>query len=221
MVTNARLTRFCPEERRDSIIAVAAEAFAQEGYGATSMSTIAARLGGSKATLYKYFPSKEQLFEAVMQSRCERVLAPLRDLRSSDSGDLESLLAGFGARFLTKIYEPHALDVHRLIQSEGGRFPELAEAFFRAGPNAVIEELRATLARFVASGQIACDDLTLSAGQFLGMLRGDRHLRFTSGLLPSPDAEEIARHARHAARIFVYGLQPRDHVTDTTPGNAR
>ncbi len=218
MVTSVRLTRSCPEERRDSIIAVAAEAFAQEGYGATSMSTIAGRLGGSKATLYKYFPSKDQLFEAVMQQRCERVLAPLRDLRSSDSDDLETLLAGFGARFLIKIYEPQALDVHRLIQSEGGRFPELAQAFFRAGPDAVLDELGATLSRFVARGRIACDDVILAAGQFLGMLRGDRHLRFSSGLLPAPDPDEIDHHARHAAHIFVHGLVPRDPDTRSTKG---
>jgi AcrR family transcriptional regulator len=206
MVTKCRLARFSPDERRDNILAVAADAFADEGYGATSMSTIAARLGGSKATLYKYFPSKELLFEAVMQQRCQRVLAPLQDLRSSDDGDLESLLAGFGARFLDKIYETGALDVHRLIQSEGGRFPELAEVFFRAGPNNVVEELRAMLERFAASGQIECHDMHLAAGQFLGMLRGDRHLRFTAGLLPAPDRAEIERQAAHAARIFVRGL---------------
>jgi AcrR family transcriptional regulator len=213
MVTNPRLARCCPDDRRDSIIAVAAEVFAQEGYGAASMATIAARLGGSKATLYKYFPSKELLFEAVMAERCERVLAPLRDLRGSDADDLESLLTGFGARFLVKIYEPHALDIHRLIQSEGGRFPELAEVFFRAGPNAVIDELVATLDRFVREGRITCDDTTLAAGQFLGMLRGDRHFRFTSGLLPAPDAAEIDRHARQAARVFARGLLPAPGAT--------
>eukprot|EP01037_Dinobryon_pediforme_P011268 gene11268-11354_t len=209
MVTKCRLARSTPDERRDHIIAVAAEAFAQEGYGATSMATIAARLGGSKATLYKYFPSKEALFEAVMGRNCERVLAPLRDLRSSDSDDLEQLLTGFGARFLAKIYEAGALDVHRLIHSEGARFPELAEVFFRAGPNAVVEELRATLGRFADAGQVACDDLALAAGQFLGMLRGDWHMRFAVGIRPAPDADEIARQASHAARIFVHGLRPR------------
>jgi AcrR family transcriptional regulator len=209
MVTKCRLSRSSPDERRDHIIAAAAEVFAEEGYGASSMSTIAVRLGGSKATLYKYFPSKEHLFEAVMEQRCQRVLSPLRDLRSSDEDDLESLLTGFGARFLCKIYEAGALDVHRLIQSEGARFPELAQAFFRSGPDAVVEELRATLERFAARGQIVCEDLELAAGQFLGMLRGDRHLRFATGLLPAPDAATIEYHARHAAHIFVFGLMPR------------
>lgn len=209
MVTKCRLSRSNPDERRDHIIAVAAEVFAQDGYGASSMSTIARRLGGSKATLYKYFSSKEHLFEAVMRRRCEGVLAPLRDLRSSDEEDLESLLAAFGAAFLTKIYEAVSLDLHRLIQSEGMRFPELGEAFFRSGPNAVVEELRATLERFHVAGQIVCDDTVLAAGQFLGMVRGDHHLRFSVGLLPAPDAAEIERQVRHAARIFVSGLRPR------------
>jgi AcrR family transcriptional regulator len=207
MVTKCRLTRSSPDDRRDHIIAVAANVFSEEGYGAGSMSSIAARLGGSKATLYKYFPSKEQLFEAVMEQRCQRVLAPLRDLRSIDGTDLEALLTSFGASFLAKIYEPGTYEVHRLVQCEGPRFPELAEVFFRAGPDAVIEELRATLERFAASGQIVCDDLELAAGQFLGMLRGDRHLRFSVGLLPAPDAAEIERHARHAAHIFAAGVK--------------
>jgi TetR/AcrR family transcriptional regulator, mexJK operon transcriptional repressor len=209
MVTKCRLPRSSPCERRDHILAVAAQAFADEGYGATSMSAIAAQVGGSKATLYKYFPSKEELFGAVMEQRCERIVQSLRELRGHEDEDLESLLTGFGERFLTKIYEPAALEVHRLIHSECSRFPDLAAAFFRTGPNAVLEELCATLNRFAASGQIVCDDVLLAAGQFLGMLRGDRHMRFAVGLMPPAEPHEILHHARVAARIFVHGLQPR------------
>lgn len=203
-----RLARWSPDERRDHIIAVAAEAFAQEGYGATSMSSIAAQLGGSKATLYKYFPSKEALFEAVMGQRCDRMMAPLRDLRSSDSDDLEQLLTGFGIRFLEKVYEPGAHDVFRLIHAEGPRFPELAEVFLRSGPDAVIDELCATLARFVAAGRIVCADLRLSAGQFLGMLRGDSHMRYAVGARDVPGPAEMAQQAANAAAIFARGLRP-------------
>jgi len=206
--TEKRLPRICPNDRRDNIIAVATEIFSREGYGSTSMSTIAVALGGSKATLYKYFLSKEKLFEAAIEQCCLRVLAPLRDLRSSEEDDLEALLADFGERFLAKIYEAGALDVYRLIHSESVRFPDLATTFFHSGPDAVLEELRATLEHFAASGKISCEDLTLAAEQFLGMLRGDRHLRFATGTTPAPDATEIAHHAKHAARIFTRGLRP-------------
>lgn len=209
MVTKCRLARSSPDERREHIIAVAAEAFTQEGYGATSMSTIAARVGGSKATLYKYFPSKEALFGAVMEERCARVLAPLRDLRGSDSDNLEELMADFGVRFLTKIYEQGALDVQRMIYSDGSRFPELAAVFFRSGPDVVMVELADMLGRFREAGVIECEDLSLAAGQFLGMVRGDSHLRFTMGVQSAPPAEEVERQARMAARIFVRGLLKR------------
>ena len=209
MVTKFRLPRKCPDERRDHILAVAAAAFAKGGYGATSMSTIAAMLGGSKATLYKYFPSKEALLEAVVQARCARVLVPLREMRGDGDGDLESLLTRFGEMFLAKIYDLEALDVHRLVHAEGARFPELAEIFFRSGPDAVMHELRETLRRFVQGGTIDCPDIALAAGQYIGMLRGDRHLRFAIGLAPAADADELRQHAAHAARIFVRGLLPR------------
>ena len=56
------------EARRQAIIDVAKEAFCRQGFEATSMSEIASRVGGSKATLYNYFRSKEEIFIAVMES---------------------------------------------------------------------------------------------------------------------------------------------------------
>jgi TetR/AcrR family transcriptional repressor of mexJK operon len=206
MSAKVRLHRATPKKRRDQIIAIAGEAFGRDGFSATTMSTVAALVGGSKATLYKYFPSKESLFEEVMRERCQRVLAPLRAWQYSESNDLELLLSDFGIRFLTRIYERDSLDVHRLIHSEGARFPELAAIFFRSGSNVALEEIRATLERFAECGAIACDDHLLAAGQFLGMLRGDRHLRFAVGVISAPSFQEIERDALHAAKLFVRGV---------------
>ena len=47
------------DQRREAILQVAREVFFEYGYSAASMSTIAARLGGSKGTLYNYFKNKE------------------------------------------------------------------------------------------------------------------------------------------------------------------
>ncbi len=54
------------EEKRLEIIRMAAELFDELGYERSSMSAIAARVGGSKATLYGYFASKEDLLRAVL-----------------------------------------------------------------------------------------------------------------------------------------------------------
>src|SRR6202789_1904440 len=58
------------DQRREAILRVAGEVFLEEGYSAASMSTIAARLGGSKGTLYNYFKNKEELFEAQVRDLC-------------------------------------------------------------------------------------------------------------------------------------------------------
>lgn len=214
MVTNAtlakaRLGRQSPDERRENILAVAAEAFALEGYGITSMSSIAARLGGSKATLYKYFASKEELFHAVMQRKCEAVIGPLEEL-ADNSPDPATLLKAFGKIFLSRLCQPDAIVIHRTVHAEAERFPEVARTFFAYGPEAAYSVLTPALARFDAMGLIDCPDPRLAAEQFLAMVRGDIHLRVSSGLIPPPDEAEIERQVAHAVGIFVRGIARRE-----------
>ena len=65
------------EAKRQAILKAAAEVFRKVGFERASMSEIRARIGGSKATLYNYFPSKEKLFFEVMyqvqgtRTRCD------------------------------------------------------------------------------------------------------------------------------------------------------
>lgn len=57
--------------RRKAYVDAGREAFLDAGFGATTMSSIAARVGGSKTTLWSYFPSKEELFAAVVDDIVE------------------------------------------------------------------------------------------------------------------------------------------------------
>ncbi|MFM9934850.1 MAG: TetR/AcrR family transcriptional regulator [Novosphingobium sp.] len=214
MVTNLRLGRTSPDERREHILVVAAEAFALEGYGVTSMSTIAARLGGSKATLYKYFSSKEELFEAVMQRKCEAVIGPLEELADA-SRDPAALLYAFGNIFLSRLCQPDAIEIHRTVHGEGQRFPEIARTFFACGPEAAYAVLVPALMRFDAAGLIDCPDPRLAAEQFLAMVRGDLHMRVSSGLVPAPTDAEIERQVAHAVGIFVRGITRHSPVIES------
>jgi AcrR family transcriptional regulator len=205
MVTNLRLGRTSPDARREHILVVADEVFARDGYGVTSMSSIAARLGGSKATLYKYFASKEDLFNAVMQRKAEAVMGPLEELADS-AHDPAALLQAFGMVALSRMCQPDAIDIHRAVHGEGQRFPEIARIFFAYGPEAAYAILIPALKRFAAAGLIDCPDPRLAAEQFLAMVRGDLHMRVSSGLVPPPSDAEIERQVSHAVRIFVHGV---------------
>jgi len=61
--------------RRDQIIAAATRAFARAGFAATNLDGIAAEAGISRAILYRHFDSKTDLYQAVLDSACGRLIA--------------------------------------------------------------------------------------------------------------------------------------------------
>src|SRR3546814_14236049 len=71
-------------QRRASILEVARRSFFEKGYAATTMSGIAATLGGSKSTLWRYFSSKEELFAAVLDDATAEFKRELGELRSEE-----------------------------------------------------------------------------------------------------------------------------------------
>src|SRR5258708_8438615 len=91
-------SRLDPDARREAILDVAQQVFLKEGYAAASMSTIAARLGGSKGTLYNYFRSKEELFEAFIVDSCrvqaDAIFDHMPPLEPSLRGALVELAGG-------------------------------------------------------------------------------------------------------------------------------
>src|SRR3546814_17202610 len=101
-------------DRRQSIVAVATGLFCAQGYSHTTMSMIASRLGGSKATLWAYFRSKEELFIAAMEivSARSEELGPL--LEEADA-DIANVLQRFGCAYLRLAASDDALMVSRPI----------------------------------------------------------------------------------------------------------
>ena len=56
------------QQRKAKILSAATRLFLSEGYGETSIDAIVEKSGGSKATLYSYYPTKADLFRAVVDS---------------------------------------------------------------------------------------------------------------------------------------------------------
>lgn len=128
------------QKRCAAIVQIATRSFFENGYAATSMSAIADELGGSKATLWSHFSSKEALFSAVVDAMVQQF-----------SGDIEEVLIGqtfsppslrrLCLRFLDRLMSDHAVRVFRLIISEGERFPEMSEVYWTRGPSKMVEHV--------------------------------------------------------------------------------
>jgi AcrR family transcriptional regulator len=197
------------DERRDNILKVAYAAFLNEGFAATSMSSIAAKVGGSKATLYNYFASKEELFAAVIDEKCQEIGAVIFETEAN-LGSFRDALIHLATRFMEIILEDEKIAVFRLVTAETARFPELGRAFFDSGPRQAQERLAAFFDRAIQNGDLERGDALMMAGQFFNLCRGELHHRKLWSVTPEPGPDEIKKHVVEAVRIFLsaYGANP-------------
>jgi AcrR family transcriptional regulator len=208
MATVAREAR--REDRRDAILDVAYECFVAEGYGATSMSTIAARLGGSKGTLYNYFKSKEELFEAFVRRSCSRLWMQLDD--PPDAGGARERLVKMAVDFINHLLAPEALAIYRLVMGEGERFPELARLFYEAGPRAGIAHFAEIINGFMDQGLLRRADPTVAAHHFKDLAMSGLHNLRLWGVIGDPSPAERRRRAEVAVDTFLRAYAP-EHIS--------
>lgn len=202
-------TRTGRDERREAILKIAHGAFLADGYSGTSMSSIAARVGGSKATLYNYFPSKEDLFRAVVSGRCEEI-AGLLDQGRLEGGDFRTTLTRFGERFLTLVLRDDFIATYRMIMAESARFPEIGRAFYEHGPKQGAHRVGEYLATAMEAGELRREDPDMMAKYFLDLCMSDLHQRRLWNVTPDPAPEEIAANVARAVSIFMaaFGATP-------------
>ncbi|MDO6413826.1 TetR/AcrR family transcriptional regulator [Sphingomonas sp. BIUV-7] len=156
------------EDRREAIIDIAKRSFLEQGFAETSMSTIAARCGGSKTTLWSHFPSKEDLFQAFVD-RLVGDFSEALDEALLTGGGTGATLKRFGDVFLAKILSEDARALKRMIACEGHRFPALAKAFYERGPARTRERLARYIADEMATGRLRVGDSEIAARQFLSL----------------------------------------------------
>jgi AcrR family transcriptional regulator len=196
------------DERRQAILDIAGEVFLQEGYAAASMSAIAARLGGSKGTLYNYFTSKTELFAAYMAEACvansEALVAT-----ADDETPIGEALRRIGRGFLTFVLRDDAMAVHRLVIAEAHRFPELGQAFYEVGPKLSMEKLGTWLKRRMDRGELRQVDPEVAARQFFALCKSGLYSLRVWNVVPEVSREEIARHIDVQVDMFLaaYGAK--------------
>jgi AcrR family transcriptional regulator len=195
----ARMDR---EARREAILDVAQEVFLKEGFAAASMSEIAARLGGSKGTLYNYFRSKDELFEAFVQRRCfwqgEAMFGPL-----SADGDMAAELIRLGQAYLTHVLSDANLRMMRLIVAEAERWPEIGRIFYEAGPRRGAERLASAIRAWAADGRLAIADPHAAALTFMGLCKDGWFTMRLCNAAPELTPTQIEAQAKTAVGIFL------------------
>ncbi|EMK6666746.1 TetR/AcrR family transcriptional regulator [Vibrio fluvialis] len=189
------------EEKRQAILEIAKNSFTQQGFEQTSMSHIAKELGGSKATLYNYFSSKEEIFCAVMKSSATEQIAqsflsldPNREIRTS--------LLEFGYNFLSSVLTPDAMAIYRMAIHEADR-SSIGRHFYENGPKCGWTHLSDYIDSQVKKGTLKACDTWIAAMQFKALLSAEHIEPFALGAIEKPKPAELKATALRAVDTFL------------------
>jgi AcrR family transcriptional regulator len=193
--------------KRRQVMDGARAVFLSAGFDGASMNDIARAAGVSKGTLYAYFDSKEQLFEALIREergqQAERLCA-----FPADPSDPGAQLRGFGRRLVEMMARPETVAQVRVVIAATGKFPRLGQVFYEAGPHYGVQKLAARLHAFVESGALEIADTERAARQFIDLCLSGVHKRLLFGVVDSVAPNEIDDAVDAALDVFLKAYRP-------------
>ena len=190
--------------KRSGILKMALSAFKENGYTATSMDQIASKCGFTKAVLYQYFESKEELFSAIFQE--PGFLKDLDNLTIEYTNEnLEEVLKKVGYAFMEMFEDEDRLNLTRIVIAESLRFPQLGKIMYSYGINNVAEKFSKYLIILSEKGIIQCTNPKLTARSYFGLL----YSFIISGKIMNPIDKEFSvdEIIGYASQLFISSLK--------------
>jgi TetR/AcrR family transcriptional repressor of mexJK operon len=185
------------DERIAELLDIAAEVFIAEGFAAASTNKIARLANASKTTFYSRFPTKEDLFLAVIERRMNRVFERVASFHEASS--LEKTLRTFGSNLIGIALAPEQILLIRMVSMEAGRYPELARRLYERGPERGETSLATYLAAQIKSGHLMGGDARIMARHLISLLTGSPVRWFVMGLETEPISRRALRKHRDEA----------------------
>ncbi len=202
------------EERRQAIVAAAAEVFLEIGYERASMDEVARRAGGSKATLYKYYSSKEELFETVVRNYSARFLTEAASGLTHPKNQhlsLEQKLTRFGEDMLRVVTcDNQALQIYRVVLGEAGH-SNIGQLFLESGIRQSMEALAQEMEAAIKRGELAPADPMLRAIQFTALIKAETEVLFFLRDMPDFSQEKVSHMVSNGVRFFLDGAVKKPH----------
>jgi AcrR family transcriptional regulator len=201
------------EARRQAIVEAATELFKEMGYEGASMNELTKRCGGSKATLYGYFPSKELLFVAVVEAvATAHLLEATQELGAEDIEGvpaLEARLKRFGERMLGVLtHDEGALAVYRMVVAEAGR-SDVGQLFYESGPAAAMKAIAELMKAAMERGELRRADPKVTAAHFTALVMAEADKRLYQRDPPPLTLKEVRQMVGRGVDMFMRGAGQR------------
>jgi AcrR family transcriptional regulator len=190
--------------RRQAFLQAAREVFLEHGYEAASVNDVVRMAGGSLATLYAQFGSKEGLFLAFMEDQHNRFVREMRPTEPVDHLSIEDALQVIGEHFLRGLLQRENVAFYRIMVAEGRKVPKhLLQYFSVGGANQVYDELGSLLTKAGLSEV----DARESMYYFIELLRSRHHFLATANDDYTLSDGDLTAHVARSVKFLLRGLQ--------------
>jgi AcrR family transcriptional regulator len=196
------VARVRTDEKRSEIVRIASEVFEEVGFERATMATISERVGGSKATLYGYFPSKDDLLKAVISH--EVVTSADRMIREfpADPDDLRSSLIKLCTAYLEKRTSALPITNIRMVANQPAD-STMGTEFYLHAIKPAFDRLAKCFEQLMDEGRLRRADPKLVTMHWKGLCDWDFFERRLLGVIKGPDPKEIREATEAAADAFL------------------
>lgn len=213
------------EARREAILAAAKAVFEDVGFEHATMSEITARAGGSKATLYRYFESKDALFEELLRRSASEhsgaVLSMLHGGTASVEAELTPVLAllrpeanvaatlqQVGEQVLRQFHTPEKIQARRMVIAAAAANSGVGRLFYENGPGKGLEHMAQYFGNVMQAGQLRQADPKLAAAHFRALVESEMEEASLLNARPPLSDEEIRDFTARAVDVFIRAYGP-------------
>ena len=192
------------EKLTDRLLKAATQIFMEKGYDAASMGEIAARAHASKETFYRHFPTKDELFRAVVISRAESVARGLGTALLAHEPP-EKALAAFGELVISQMVSDDAVTFHRVLGMARERFPDLLQLYRTTGPYRVRDAVALYLKQQTKEGRLRSMNTQVAARQFFDLVASEMIISANISGKTNPSRAAIRQRVKEGLDCFLNG----------------
>lgn len=193
--------------KQRTIIEAATKRFAHFGVAKTTMSEIASDLSMSKAALYYYFPDKNSLYAAVLNTIMDENAAQNDVVLQKENNPFKAI------NFYLERRTQFIIKYHNLVEYlktySMNNLPSELQPLFMRIRNREMERVVSILEKGVQNGMFKIDNIKSTAELFFDFLEGFRNLSFAHNRTIFPDKKEflsVLKREIEFANIFFRGL---------------
>ncbi len=205
------------EARPGELLAAALDLFVEKGFAATRAEEVAQRAGVSKGTLFLYFPSKDELFKAVVREHIGGTIRSAFGEIDSFPDSSSALVHYMMLQWWERYGNTKASGISKLMMSEASNFPELAEFYQQEVIIPGHQLIQKVIERGIASGEFRQVDVEYAVFSMLAPIMFLIMWKHSlSGCCPSGEKIDPLRYLAVQADIVAQGLRNTSFTLQTS-----